>query len=282
MSGFRLDRFLTLYFFHPLIKKRERADDKKIPILMYHSISDDEEENLHYYYRINTSPKIFTEHMRYLHENNYSVIRLQDISNYYSCLQDANKYVVITFDDGYDDFYTKAFPILQEHSFPATVFLPTAFIGNKKLKLKGKEHLDWSQVSELSDMGISFGSHTVTHPELRGLRNEDVEYELMQSKKTIEDKLGKSIDTFSYPFKFPEENRKFITLLKEILENSGYNLGVSTRIGTTSKRDDIYFMKRIAINSKDDILLFQAKLEGGYDWLYKVQRFSKIIIALIR
>lgn len=275
MSGFRLDRFLTLYFFHPFVRRRQPSGELKIPILMYHSISADE-ENAHYYYRINTSPKTFEEHMKFLNKNKYSVISLQDILNYYSCVQGMNKYVVITFDDGYDDFYKEAFPILQEHSFSATVFLPTDFIGNKKRRLKGKEHLEWSQVSELSDIGISFGSHTVTHPELSGLRNEDIEYELMQSKKTIEDKLGKSIDTFSYPYKFPDTNKAFITLLREMLGKNGYNFGVSTRIGTTSKKDDIYFMKRIPINSRDDISLFQAKLEGGYDWVYWPQLFSKM------
>jgi len=275
MSGFRLDRFLTLYFFHPFVRRRQPSGELKIPILMYHSISADE-ENAHYYYRINTSPKTFEEHMKFLNKNKYSVISLQDILNYYSCVQGMNKYVVITFDDGYDDFYKEAFPILQEHSFSATVFLPTDFIGNKKRRLKGKEHLEWSQVSELSDIGISFGSHTVTHPELSGLRNEDIEYELMQSKKTIEDKLGKSIDTFSYPYKFPDTNKAFITLLRKMLGKNGYNFGVSTRIGTTSKKDDIYFMKRIPINSRDDISLFQAKLEGGYDWVYWPQLFSKM------
>lgn len=281
MSGFRIDRFLTLYFFLPFVRRRQSSGDLKIPILMYHSISDDE-ENTHYYYRLKTSTKIFEEHMKFLNDNKYSVIGLQDILKYYSSVQDMTKYVVITFDDGYDDFYTEAFPILQEHDFSATVFLPTDFIGNKKLRLKGKEHLDWSQVSELSDIGISFGSHTVTHPELSSLRNEDIEYELMQSKKTIEDKLGKSIDTFSYPYKFPGTNKAFITLLRKMLRKNGYNLGVSTRIGTTSKKDDQYFMKRIPISSDDDISLFKAKIEGGYDWLYKVQHLSKMTFAFIK
>jgi peptidoglycan/xylan/chitin deacetylase (PgdA/CDA1 family) len=132
-------------------------------------------------------------------------------------------------------------------------------------------------VRELHDQGISFGSHTVTHPELTSLSNKDVEYEIRQSKKAIEDNLGKTIDTFSYPCKFPDANKAFVKDLREILQKHGYHHGVSTRIGATSKRDDRYFMKRIPINSGDDISLFKAKLEGGYNWLHKPQYLYKIL-----
>ncbi len=252
--------------------------DKRIPILMFHSISDDKESATHPYYHINTSPAIFAEQMRFLSENGYSVVDFHEIEN---CLGTNNKltrkFAVITFDDGYGDFYTNAFPILQKYHFPATVFLPTDFVGNKKNKLRGKEHLTWNQVSELAACGISFGSHTVTHPELRSQNNKNVEYEIRQSKKVIENNLGKSIDTFSYPFKFPDANKIFIKDIRDILQKYGYHSGVSTRIGTTNKNDDIFFRKRVPINSQDDLMLFKEKLEGGYNWLYNIQKFSKAI-----
>jgi peptidoglycan/xylan/chitin deacetylase (PgdA/CDA1 family) len=297
MSNFRLDRFLTLYFFHPLIGKKGAANDKRIPILMYHSISDDKESASHPYYHINTSPAVFAEHMRFLFENGYSVVDLKDLKNYFdtdgplpldggnsppSCFplsagRMGGNYAVITFDDGYRDFYTNAFPILQKYHLPATVFLPTDFIGNKKNKLRGKEHLTWSQVSELSASGISFGSHTVTHPELRSLSLKDVEYEIRESKKAIEDNLGKTVDTFSYPFKFPEEKKALIKDLRNLLQKHGYRQGVSTRIGTTNTKDDLYFRKRIPTNSGDDIVFFQEKLQGEYDWIYSVQKLLKML-----
>jgi hypothetical protein len=65
--------------------------------------------------------------------------------------------------------------------------------------------------------------------------------------------------------------------LRNILQKYGYKYGVSTRIGTTFKKDGIFFLKRIPVNSCDDIPLFKAKLEGGYDWLYNIQLASKII-----
>lgn len=282
MTGFRLDRFLTLYFFHPLSPRGKSANDLRIPILMYHSVSDTAEHGVHPYYRISTTPTIFAEQMRFLKESDYTPVDLKDLGHCPATGRSKKKCVAITFDDGYDDFHTMAFPILEEHRFPATVFLPTAFIGSSNERFPGKKHLNWEQVAELSNKGISFGSHTVTHPFLITLKNGELEYEVRKSKETIEDKLGQAIHTFSYPFKFPDENRRFKEKLKGLLQETGYTCGVTTRIGRTSETDDAYFMKRLPVNSSDDTSLFQAKLEGGYDWLYPFQRLLKTIISKVK
>ena len=275
MSPFRLDRLLTLYFFHPLLRAISFHKKARIPILMYHSISNDAEDDIHPYYRINTSPDIFAKHIKFLHENNYSVISLRDVKESLPQLDNSpGRFVVITFDDGYQDFYTEAFPVLQNYDYTATVFLPTGFINNKN-NLKGKTHLNWNEILELSNNGITFGSHTVTHPQLKLLKNEDIELEIRQSKEVIEDNLGKPVESFSYPFAFPEEDKEFTKHLGGALQKYGYKYGVSTRIGMTSKKDDVYFLKRLPVNSCDDISFFKAKLEGGYDWLYKAQRLFK-------
>ncbi|MBN1974572.1 MAG: polysaccharide deacetylase family protein, partial [Sedimentisphaerales bacterium] len=170
----------------------------------------------------------------------------------------------------------EAFPVLQNYDYTATVFLPTGFIDIRK-GLKGKNHLQWNEILELSNNGITFGSHTVTHPQLKFLKEEDIEYEIRQSKEIIENNLGIPVESFSHPFAFPEENKKFTKYLRKTLQKYEYKHGVSTRIGMTSKEDDIYFMKRIPVNSCDDILFFNEKLEGGYDWLYHIQRIVKAI-----
>ena len=275
MYNFRLDRFLTLYFFHPIIKLSFH-NDLRIPILMYHSISEDIENGVHPYYQINTSPVLFAEHMKYLHNHNYSVINLTDMTKLFETRNKViSKYVVLTFDDGYHDFYNQAFPILNKYNFTATVYLPTGSIENQSLKLKGKDHLNWNEIRELLKRGIVFGSHSVTHPQLSLLRKEDTEYEIRKSKEAIEEKTGERVDSFSYPFKFPEELKYFTQLLSDVLKKYGYRYGVSTRIGRTYKNDDIYFRKRIPINSQDDLSLFKAKIEGGYDWLYHIQKLFK-------
>ena len=99
---------------------------------------------------------------------------------------------------------------------------------------------------------------------------------LFRSKETIEDTLGIPVESFSYPFAFLED-KNYKEYLKKILQKLGYKYGVSTRIGQTSEQDEIYFMKRIPVNSCDDILFFQAKIRGGYDWLNAPQNFFKIL-----
>lgn len=275
MINFRLDRFLTLYVCRYLLKKQSSVLDKQIPILMYHSISD-VKENSHPYYHVNTSPAVFESHIKYLHDNNYSVINLHDLGKSFDT-NSQNKHVVITFDDGFLDFYISAYPILRKFGFTATVFLPTAFIQNNRTSFKDNPCMTWDEVRQLSAEGIIFGSHTVTHHQLTTLTNTDIDHELLFSKEIIQDKLGTTINTFSYPYKFPDENRRFKIILQDLLIKCGYKYGVSTRIGTSSIKDDMYFMKRIPINSGDDIPLFRAKLEGCYNWLYNAQYFYKIL-----
>ena len=236
MPGFRLDRFLTLRFFYPLLRMGKSADKVGLPILMYHSIAHDDESGVHPYYRISTSPAAFSEQMSFLSRNDYLVVDLKDLNRLLNEGRQNKKYAALTFDDGYDDFYINAFPVLEINRYPATVFLPTEFVGSNSERFEGKKHLNWEQVSELSNKGISFGSHTATHPSLITLKNGELEYEVRKSKETIEEKLGQAIHTFSYPFKFPDENRRFKEKLKGLLQETGYSCGVTTRSGGLPQR----------------------------------------------
>jgi peptidoglycan/xylan/chitin deacetylase (PgdA/CDA1 family) len=274
MINFRLDRFLTLYFFRHITKKQTSAGDKPIPILMYHSISDEKEKS-HPYYHVNTSPAVFDAHMRYLHENNYSVINLQNLEKSFAS-RDSSEYVVITFDDGFYDFFTNAFPILKKYNFSATVFLPTGFIHNERLSFKGKECMTWDEVRDLQSKGINFGSHTVTHPQLNNLSTKEIENEIKLSKNKIEDETGRAVESFSYPYAFPEDKEFGITL-RALLKKCGYTNGVTTKIGTANKSGDTFFQPRLPVNTADDILFFRAKLQGAYNWLSKPQTFIKSI-----
>lgn len=249
-----------------------------VPILMYHSISDSRGQNGHPYFHTGTSSCVFEQQMKFLHENNYSAINLDEVVKYVeSGGLPTGKPVVITFDDGFQDFYTIAFPILQRYGFAATVFLPTGYIHRRAQSFRGKECLTWNQVRELHKLGVNFGSHTVTHPQLRFEEANTIEHELRVSKEVIENELGTSIDSFSYPFAFPEVNFDFRQRLKSILEANAYRNGVSTILGTVTRADDKFFLKRLPVNSWDDPSLFSAKLEGAYDWLHQAQHAVKLV-----
>jgi len=276
----RLDRILSIHFGHPISRIVDRNSVGGIPILMYHGIRDGA-QSARPYYETNTSPEMFARHMEFLSRNGYSAIGLeavQSIPDGEAC----GKRVVITFDDGFRDFYSTAFPILSSHEFVATVFIATGFLGDRRARWKGADLMTWPEVRELQSCGVRFGSHTVNHPELERLDEKQINREVLRSKQTLEDKLGVPIKSFAYPYAFPEHNRTFTKRLAAVLETHGYENGVSTVIGRARSTDNRYFLPRLPVNTWDDRQLFQAKLEGGYDWLHLPQSVYKKVRHQVR
>ncbi|HLX45875.1 MAG TPA: polysaccharide deacetylase family protein [Bryobacteraceae bacterium] len=273
----RADAFATLYLFHP-IRKRISSREGRVPILMYHSVSDGRKEKRHPYYQTVTTPAAFASQMKFLHDHGHAVVNLdQAVASLHQPDGPAKRPVVITFDDGYRDFYVHAAPVLAKYGFSATMFLPTAHVGETHRSFNGAECMTWSEIRDLHKIGIQFGSHTVTHPHLSEMGVTDVEYEVRQSKAVIEERLGCAVTSFAYPYAFPEADRPFRQVLRSLLDESGYQCGVSTILGTADRSDDRYFMKRLPINTWDDERLFKAKLDGAYDWLHTVQYASKLM-----
>jgi peptidoglycan/xylan/chitin deacetylase (PgdA/CDA1 family) len=273
----RLDRLTTLYFGLPISKMVGPKNGTRVPILMYHSISDNLFGKSHPYSHINTSPEVFRRQMRCLQQQGYRSIGLNELLKGFEVGLDLTKTVVITFDDGYQDFLTEAMPVLKQYGLMATVFLATGRIQQTSMRLEGVDYLTWSEVRELHQEGIEFGSHTVTHPDLRCLGPEQIEYELGYSKEVIEQHLGTTINSFAYPFPFPEENTDFTRLLLDELENQGFENGVTTILGRASLRHNRFFLPRLPVNTWDDQSFFRAKLMGGYDWAHWPQWFNKLI-----
>jgi peptidoglycan/xylan/chitin deacetylase (PgdA/CDA1 family) len=273
----RFDRLTTLYFGLPITKIVGPKSGTRVPILMYHSISENLFGKSHPYSHINTSPEVFRRQMVGLRQAGYRSIDLSELMKGLENSTDLAKTVVITFDDGYQDFLTDAMPVLKQCGFTATIFLATGRIQETSMRLEGVDYLDWREVRELHKEGIRFGSHTVTHPDLRCLGPEQIEYELGYSKEVIEQNLGVAVTSFAYPFAFPEEDANFTRLLLDELENQGFENGVTTILGRASLRHNRFFLPRLPVNSWDDQSFFRAKLAGGYDWLHWPQWFNKFI-----
>jgi peptidoglycan/xylan/chitin deacetylase (PgdA/CDA1 family) len=273
----RFDRLATLHLFLPLTRFVGPRRSTCLPILMYHSISDNLFGKSHPYFHINTSPEVFSQQMRWLRHAGYGTLDLSEACAGLESGADLSKKVVITFDDGYRDFYSDAMDVVKQCGFTATIFLTTDRIRNSSARIEGADYLTWSQVRELHAAGIRFGAHTVTHPDLRSLGPDQIEFELGCSKETIEQNLGASAKSFSYPHAFPEEDRPFTRFLQDLLENQGFENGVSTIIGRAQRENNRFFLPRLPVNSWDDPLLLRAKLEGGYDWLHWLQLFKKFL-----
>jgi hypothetical protein len=247
------------------------------PILTYHSISNNLFGQSHPYHQINTAPGVFSNQMRWLRSQGYQGIHLTDMLDQLAAGKDMSKRVVITFDGGYRDFLTEGFEVMKQCGFTATVFLVTDRIRKTPTRFEGVDYLTWHDVHELHAEGIRFGSRTVTHPDLRSMEPQQIEYELGYSKEIIEQKLGEPIDCFSYPFTFPEEDREFSRYIGDMLENEGFRCGVSSIIGRAHQRSNHFFLPRIPINSWDTTELLRAKLRGAYDWMHLPQLAKRFI-----
>ena len=216
----------------------------KALIICYHCIKDE----MNSYLRP-TKVADFERQMRYLSKA-YHPVSLEQIARY---IQDKmplpSKAIAVTLDDGYLDNYENAYPILKKYHIPATVFLTTNFIGTGEIPRWEKGYytdektlmLSWKQVREMSDGGISFGSHTLTHPFLARIPRQQVEKEIHLSKDIIEQQIGKPINTMAYP------SGNFNSDVKALVKEAGYSAAVSTFAGHNSPLDDVYALKRNVI-----------------------------------
>jgi len=158
---------------------------KRIPILMYHACSDDVWgiEGLF------VSPVEMEKQLAYLNDNGYQTITYEDWSH----LEDFDKPVMLTFDDGYEDNYTELYPLLAQYQCKATVFVIAGSIGNNR-------YMTAEQIKEVSDSGwISIQSHTQRHLELDALNESALVREMEESKRTLMEITGKIPFVVSYP-----------------------------------------------------------------------------------
>jgi peptidoglycan/xylan/chitin deacetylase (PgdA/CDA1 family) len=184
--------------------------------------------------------------------------------------------VVITFDDGYANFYEEALPILVEFGFPAVMYVVADFTSEPRNVLAGQRFMSWSELRELSKYGIRVGSHSLSHSKLYELPRSRVEDEIRHSKAVLEDKLGIDVDTFAYPYAFPEHDKEFVKFFRECLRMNGYSNAVTTILGTANTQKDPYLLPRLPVNTFDDKAFLRSKLEGGYEWLHSLQYAKKL------
>jgi len=287
----RVDRCITLGVARPVLRASSllsgRDDDfrtgrRVLPVLMYHSISGDSEDGVDPYFRVATSPERFRAHMNWLAELGWVGVTLGDGLKWRAGELDFPKRpVAITFDDGFRDFRTNAFPVLRDRGFRATMHVPTGLVGGKGCFM-GRDCLDWGEIRSLHGCGIEFGSHTVSHPVLYNLPWFEIRRELVDSKARIEEELGEPVRIFSYPFAFPQPDRDFTRLFTATLEQCGYQTCTTTTIGRVWPSDSRFAVRRLPANDCDDRLLLEAKLSGAYDWLAKPQGLYKALRFLGR
>ncbi|MFH1245578.1 MAG: polysaccharide deacetylase family protein [Candidatus Omnitrophota bacterium] len=230
-----------------------------VPMLMYHYIEENGK-----YSSLSVSPESFRRQVEFLHRNKYNVISLAEfVSAAYNKEKLPRKSVVITFDDGYEDNFTCAYPVLRAYHIPATIFVIVNSIGEKG-------YLSYAQIKEMLDSGIiDIGSHTLEGDYLPGKSREHIEREIGLSKKILEARLNRKIDFLCYPI------GGFTPQMQDIVRKNGYIAACTTNRGIkkTCFNDDIFALKRIKIKDSSNPLVLWAKLSGYYNLFRKVKSF---------
>ncbi|MBT8398955.1 MAG: polysaccharide deacetylase family protein [Rhodothermia bacterium] len=166
------------------------------------------------------------------------------------------KSVLLTFDDGYKSFVTTVMPILADRSIPAVMFVPTQFVGGynafDRLVEPEEQICSWDELRHLESQGVSVESHCVTHPNLSLIEPENLAREISDSKREIDERLGKEVQSIAYPYGHtPSDHRGFSAQLA----NAGYGAGFLYGGGLiTLPIQNPYFLSRIAMGPDTDVL----------------------------
>ena len=233
----------------------------KIVILMYHRVEDSVKKELA------VSKRNFDWHMNYLYRKGYSIISMDETHSMISNNAIKGGHIVITFDDGYKDYFTKAYPILKKYNFPSMMYLCPGYIGTTKRYWWDQDEEDvqlmgWEDIHKLKEERlVAFGSHTIEHADMDQLSMTEIERELIESKSILEQKLGRPIRHFAYP------RGIYSSAGREILKEH-YDTGVlisnGRRIDKNCSLHHAHTLKRIPILRSDGRYLFIARIKG---WL---------------
>lgn len=229
---------------------------------MYHNIAiPPHEGSLRSLY---VTPRMFRFQMRYLKVAGFKVVTLNEILNFIDGEIADDKLIALTFDDGYQDFYENAYPVLREYGYPSTVFLVSDLIGKENLwdyPERGirKRLLDWDRIIETKNHSVVFGSHSKTHPFLSELSDAEIAHEVKGSKDAIEERLNMPVEFFCYPS--GDYDERVVNAVKQ----AGFLGAVTTKRGLAHRGDDPFEIRRSFIRLNTHPLLFMYKLHSSYE-----------------
>ncbi len=232
--------------FSPFLQFK-RVQEVRIPILMYHYVEYNRDKNDYLRDSLNIQPHVFEEQIITLKQAGYTFVTPAEI--YGSNNIKTSKPIILTFDDGYADFYTDVFPILKKHNAKAISYIVFNFIGRQN-------YMTQQQINEISKSGlVEFGSHTMNHAWLPGSNIENIEHELTQSKSSLEQLLGVSVVSFAYPYGVSDAE------VTNLVKKAGYLNAVTTEQGISLHKNEAHTLKRLrpGYNTGADLLYILGK-----------------------
>ena len=229
--------------------------NKKVRVLMYHSISEHVGKEKHNKWRV--KPKDFEKQMNWFYKNNWKSFTISELVKLDEI---PKKSFVVTFDDGFEDNFLNAFPILKKYNFKATIYLvPNEKTNQWEVKNTSvlSNLLNNEQILQMQNSGlIEFGSHTLSHVNLSTINDEQLLNELKKSKEEVEKITNQECEAFAYPY------GKFDDNIVNSVKRVGYKNATVVKRGLFKKDDDVFTIKRVGI----------LGTESFFDFLLKISR----------
>lgn len=249
---------------------------KDIKVLMYHRVIGEEQANSFDHWT-GVEANDFEIQMMLLEHFGYTPISFNDFRLYLlDRLKLPKKPIILTFDDGYKDFYNYAYPILKKYGFKAVLFA----LGNRSIReniwddsesIQTAPLLNDKQLLELNDYGFEIGAHTMNHPSLTSVSIQKAEYEIRQSKASLERLLDNSVYTFCYPYGL--QNKR----LRQLVRRAGYCFACSVYTGPHQFGESFYNIRRITIKKETSLFGFALSVLTPNEYLKLAYSIKKVI-----
>lgn len=220
--------------------------ESKVPVVMYHYVRTVDAKKDPLGYNLSINPDDFEKQMKYLKDQGYTTIHLSDLVD----KKIPKKAIVLSFDDGLEDFYTTALPVLQKYGFTASNAIITGMIG-------ANEHMTEAQIRECVKAGIEITSHTVQHLDLAKQSPAEIKKQLVESKNYLEKTFGVVVVGFIYP------SGRYNDLAVQAVRDEGYQIAATTQYGEADlENNNILLLPRVRIDNRDGYNGFVKKLES--------------------
>lgn len=235
-----------------------------LSVLMYHSVSDSGA-----FFAV--SPEEFEQQMKFIRDAGFDSVFASEIA---ACMQSGKlaRTTCVTFDDGYEDVYTNAYPVLKSLGIKATVFLITNEIGGSYTNSEGRTFplLNRGQIEEMCASGlVEFMPHGHTHRKLHQLNETEQEKEIVVSRDTVKDVTGTSANVFAYP------RGRTTPAIAKLLERLGFTRALGVVPGLVHTDSDRYNLPRNAVDNNVGLKEFKLKISDAIEWYSALGRFFR-------
>lgn len=227
-----------------------KANEVFIPVLMYHHIRINPKPGDPVWAALNVTPNQLEQQLSYLNSHGFHSITLDELTqNLENKTSLPSKPIILSFDDGYRNFYSAAFPLLKKYNAKAVQFVITQVVDTAP-------YLTWDQIKEMdqSDL-VQFGAHTQHHPNLPDLNQTAIVNEIKGSKFDLESHLGKTINWFAYPY------GSYNNFIIQTVKDAGFKGAASTIYGAAQSQEKLYLLPRIMVDGRFTLDNLTARIQ---------------------